>query len=191
MIGHADGGDDGIDGKDQVRNKKTTIPTFNGGFSLDLQYKNFSLSAFFQGAAGAVREYTAFSGGPGVGNFMYNLVKDRWTPEHPNSENPRAWERGGAYWMTDGEPNNTYFVRSSNYLRMKVLELGYNLPNKYVQKIGLQSFRVYASALNILTFTKMTDFDPESPDIAPGSIWVNSEVYPLNKTTNIGLTVTF
>jgi len=184
--------DDGvIDGKDQVRNKKTTIPTFTGGFSLDLQYKNFSLSAFFQGAAGAVREYTAFSGGPGVGNFMYNLVKDRWTPEHPNSENPRAWERGGAYWMTDGEPNNTYFVRSSNYLRMKVLELGYNLPNKYVQKIGLQSFRVYASALNILTFTKMTDFDPESPDIAPGSIWVNSEVYPLNKTTNIGLTVTF
>lgn len=50
--------------------------------------------------------------------------------------------------------------------------------------------RFYASGLNLLTFTKMTDFDPESPDEAPGSIWVNSEEYPLNKTANIGFTVT-
>ena len=180
-----------IDGKDLVRSKKTTIPTLTGGFSMDLQYKNFYLSALFQGAAGAERSYRTFSGGPGVGNFMYSLVKDRWTPEHPSSVNPRVWERGGAYWMTDGEPNNTYFVRSSNYLRLKNLQIGYNLAPKLAKRMGLQAFRIYASGLNLLTFTKMTDFDPESPDDAPGSIWVNSEVYPLNKTANVGLTVTF
>lgn len=180
-----------IDGQDLVRSNKTSIPTFTGGFNLDLQYRNFSLTAFFQGAAGAERAYRTFSGGPGVGNFMYNLVKDRWTPEHPNAENPRVWERGGAYWMTDGEPNNTYFVRSSDYLRLKNLEIGYTLDAKYTKRLGLQSLRFYASGLNLLTFTKMKDFDPESPDEAPGSIWVNSQVYPLNKTTNIGLTVTF
>lgn len=184
-------GDNQIDGKDQVRSDKTTIPTLTGGFGLDLQYKRISLSGFFQGAAGAVREYTAFSGGPGVGNFMYNLVKDRWTPEHPSSVNPRVWERGGAYWMTDGEPNNTYFVRSSNYLRLKVVELAYTISPDLAKRMGVQSLRIYASGLNLLTFTKMTDFDPESPDTAPGSIWVNSEVYPLNKTINLGLTVTF
>lgn len=93
--------------------------------------------------------------------------------------------------MTDGEPNNTYFVRSSDYLRLKNFEIGYNLPSALMQKAGLQSARVYVSALNFLTFTKMEDFDPESPDDAPGSIWVNSQVYPLNKTINVGLTVTF
>jgi len=180
-----------IDGQDLVRSKKTTIPTFTAGFSLDLQYKNFYLTALFQGASGAERSYRTFSGGPGVGNFMYNLIKDRWTPEHPSSVNPRAWERGGAYWMTDGEPNNTYFVRKSDYIRLKNFELGYDLSPKLVKRIGIQAMRIYVSGLNFFTFTKMTDFDPESPDDAPGSIWVNSEVYPLNKTTNIGLTVTF
>lgn len=180
-----------IDGQDQVRSNKTTIPTFTGGLSIDLQYRNFYANVLFQGAAGAERSYRTFSGGPGVGNFMYNLVKDRWTPEHPSAVNPRVWERGGAYWMTDGEPNNTYFVRSSDYLRLKNFEVGYNLSSGIAQKIGIQSLRLYVSALNFLTFTKMKDFDPESPDDAPGSIWVNSEVYPLNKTTNVGLTATF
>jgi len=122
---------------------------------------------------------------------MYSLVKDRWTPDNPGSENPRVWERGGAYWMTDGEPNNTYFVRKSDYLRLKNFEVAYSLSSKYTGKLGLQSLRFYVSALNFLTFTNMTDFDPESPDDAPGSIWVNSQVYPLNKTINLGLTVTF
>lgn len=180
-----------INDLDKVRSNKTTIPTFTGGFSIDVQYKNFSLTVFFQGAAGAERSYRTFSGGNGVGNFMQSLVKDRWTPEHPSSVNPRAWDRGRVYWMTDGEPNNTYFVRSSDYLRMKNCEIGYNVSSKYTKKIGIQSLRVYASGLNLLTFTKMKDFDPESPDDAPGSLWVNSQVYPLNKTTNIGLTLTF
>jgi len=184
-------GDGQINGLDQVRSKKTSIPTFTGGLSINLQYKSFDVSILFQGAAGAERAYTAFSGGPGVGNFMYNLVKDRWTPENPSSENPRAWERGGAYWMTDGMPNNTYFVRSSDYIRLKNFEVGYTLPSKYTNKIGIQSLRLFASGLNVLTFTKMKDFDPESPDTAPGSIWVNNQVYPLNKTINVGLSLTF
>ncbi|MBL4674876.1 MAG: TonB-dependent receptor [Mucilaginibacter sp.] len=180
-----------INGLDMVRSKKTSIPTFTGGFTFNLQYKSFDLSVLFQGAAGAERAYTTFSGGPGVGNFMYNMVKDRWTPENPSSTNPRVWERGGAYWMTDGMPNNTYFVRSSDYIRLKNFELGYSLPSTLTNRIGIQSLRVFASGLNLLTFTKVKDFDPESPDTAPGSIWVNSQVYPLNKTINVGLSVTF
>ncbi len=89
--------------------------------------------------------------------------------------------------MTDGEPNNTYFVRSSDYIRLKNLEVGYNLSSKIVKRVGVQSLRFYASGLNLLTFTKMTDFDPESPYDETGYIWVNSEVYPLNKTINVGL----
>lgn len=178
-----------IDGLDRVRSKKTTIPTFTGGFNLDLQYKNFYTSILFQGAAGAERSYVTFSGE--AGNFLYNDIKDRWTPENPSSTHPRTWNRNLEYWMTDGEPNNTYWVRSSDYLRLKNIEFGYNVPTDFLKNIGIQNMRIYASGQNFLTFTGMNDFDPESPDIAVGSINVNNEVYPLNKTLTIGLTVTF
>ena len=104
---------------------------------------------------------------------------------------PRAWNRTSQYWMADGWPNNTYWVRNSNYLRLKNLEIGYSLPETFLKKFGLEAFRVYASGLNLLTLTGLKDFDPESPNTAPGSIWVNSQVYPLNKTLSFGLTVTF
>ncbi len=182
-------GDGIIDGLDRVRSKKTSIPTFTGGFNLDLGYKNFYASVFFQGAAGAERSYRTFSGE--AGNFLVNDVKDRWTVDNPSSTHPRTWNRSLEYWSTDGEPNNTYWVRSSDYLRLKNVEIGYNVPNKISKKIGLESLRVYVTGQNFLTFTSMKDFDPESPDDAPGSIWVNSQVYPLNKTMNFGITVTF
>jgi TonB-linked SusC/RagA family outer membrane protein len=184
-------GDGQINGLDMVRSKKTSLPTFTGGLSANIRFKNIDLSVLFQGASGAERAFSIFSGGPGVGNFMESLVENRWTPENPSTGNPRVWERGGAYWMTDGLPNNTFFVRNSDYLRLKVLELGYNLPEKYNKYLGFQSMRIYVSGLNLLTFTKLDDFDPESPDTAPGSLWVNNEVYPLNKTINIGLSLTF
>ena len=182
-------GDDVINGLDRVRSSKTTIPTFTGGLNLDLGYKNFYASVFFQGAAGAERSYRTFSGE--AGNFLYNDIKDRWTVENPSSTHPRTWNRSQEYWMTDGEPNNTYWVRSSDYLRLKTLEIGYNVPSLILEKVGVEGLRIYASGLNLLTMTGMKDFDPESPDDAAGSIWVNSEVYPLNKTINFGLTLTF
>jgi len=178
-----------IDGLDRVRSQKTTIPTFTGGFNLDLKYKQFYATVLFQGAAGAERSYRTFSGE--AGNFLYNDIKDRWTPTNPSSTHPRTWNRSLEYWSTDGEPNNTYWVRSSDYLRLKNVEIGYNVPASYLKKIKVQNLRLYVSGQNFLTFTKMKDFDPESPDDATGSIWVNSEVYPLNKTFTLGLSVTF
>jgi hypothetical protein len=93
--------------------------------------------------------------------------------------------------MTDGWPNNTYWVRSSDYIRLKNLQIGYSLPAKMIKKIGIDGLRIYASGLNLLTLTSFKDFDPEAPNSDPNSIWVNSEVYPLNKNLSFGLTVTF
>ncbi|MGN6296624.1 MAG: SusC/RagA family TonB-linked outer membrane protein [Ginsengibacter sp.] len=178
-----------IDGLDLVRDDKTDIPTFTGGLSLSLEYKNIDLSLLVQGATGAERAYTEFSGE--AGNFRMDNVTGRWTPENIDAKKPRAWNRTSQYWMADGWPNNTYWVRNSNYMRLKNLEIGYSLPQTFLKKFGLEAFRVYASGLNLLTLTGLKDFDPESPNTAPGSIWVNSQVYPLNKTLSFGLTVTF
>jgi TonB-linked SusC/RagA family outer membrane protein len=182
-------GDGKIDGLDLVRDYKTDIPTFTGGLSINIGYKGLDLSVLFQGATGGERAYTEFSGE--AGNFRMDNVIGRWTPTNINATKPRAWNRTSQYWMADGWPNNTYWVRNSNYLRLKNAELGYSLPQKIIKKFGIENFRVYASGLNIWTLTGLKDFDPESPNSANGSIWVNSQVYPLNKTYSFGLTVTF
>ena len=121
--------------------------------------------------------------------LSYDEIKDRWTVDNPSSTHPRAWNRNLEYWMTDGEPNNTYWVRSSDYLRFKNVEIGYKVPPNIINKLGI-NLRVYFSGQNLLTFTKMKDFDPESPDESSNNP-LNNEVYPLNKTINFGVTVTF
>ncbi len=183
--------DDGvIDGLDRVRLDKSDIPKLTGGLNIDLGYKNLYASIFFQGAAGAVRAYRTFSGE--AGNYLLSDVVDRWTEENPSSTKPRTWNRSLEYWQTDGLPNNTYWVRPSDYLRLKTVEIGYNVPTAVINKIGIEGLRIYFSGQNLLTMTKMTDHDPESPDTSTdNSIWVNSEVYPLNKVLNFGLSVTF
>ena len=178
-----------IDGLDLVRDDKTDIPTFTGGVSISLEYKNFDVSLLVQGATGAERAYTEFSGE--AGNFRMDNVTGRWTPDNIDAKKPRAWNRTSQYWMADGWPNNTYWVRNSNYMRLKNLEIGYSLPQSFIKKFGINAFRAYASGLNLFTLTGLKDFDPESPNTANGSIWVNSQVYPLNKTLSLGLTVTF
>ncbi|MEO8414721.1 MAG: TonB-dependent receptor [Ginsengibacter sp.] len=182
-------GDGKIDGLDQVRDNKTDIPTFTGGLTINVEYKGFDVSILFQGATGAERAYTEFSGE--AGNFRMDNVVGRWTPDNIDAKKPRAWNRTSQYWMADGWPNNTYWVRNSNYLRLKNAEIGYQLPQKITKKVGIDALRVYASGLNIWTLTGLKDFDPESPNTADGSIWVNSQVYPLNKTYSIGLSVSF
>lgn len=178
-----------IDGLDRVRDDKTDVPTFTGGWNLDLGYKNFYTSILVQGAAGAERSYRTFSGE--AGNFLMDDVVGRWTETNIDAVKPRTWNRSKEYWMTDGAPNNTYWLRSSDYLRLKNIEVGYNFPKTVINKMGLQGIRVYVSGQNLLTKTPMKDWDPESPNDSPSSIWVNSQVYPLNKTYTIGLSVKF
>jgi TonB-linked SusC/RagA family outer membrane protein len=182
-------GDGKINGLDLVRDNKTDIPTFTGGMSIDLGYKGFDFSLLIQGATGAERAYTEFSGE--AGNFRMDNVIGRWTPTNTDAKKPRAWNRTSQYWMADGWPNNTYWIRNSNYMRLKNVQIGYTLPQKLIKKVGLDGFRIYASGLNLLTWTGLKDFDPESPNSAAGSIWVNSQVYPLNKNYTLGLTATF
>jgi hypothetical protein len=177
-----------INGLDRVRSNKTDIPTFTGGFNLDLTYKNFYATVLFQGAAGAERTYENFSGE--CGNYLYNEIKDRWTEANPNSTHPRTWNRNLEYWMTDGAPNNTYWVKNSDYLRLKSVEIGYNVPVKVSKRVGIEGLRIYVSGQNLLTFTSLNDYDPESPNTSPTSGVLNG-VYPLNKTINFGLSITF
>ncbi len=173
-------GDGVIDGRDQIRNEKTDVPTFTGGLNIGLQYKNFYATIFFQGASGAMRKRFTFSGDSG--NFLDEDANGRWTPDNINATKPRAWSFTEEYWMAPYNINNTYWLRNNDYIRLKNLEVGYRLPADFLKKAGIKGMSVYFTGLNLVTFTQLKNYDPETNSDTP---------YPSNKVLNIGFNLTF
>jgi len=166
-----------IDGLDRVRQDKSGLPFFTGGLSASLYVGGFDFSILFQGTSGAVAYISPESGE--IGNYYNDQAVNRWTPSKPSSEYPRAWNRDNEYWRSQ---DNTYWLHNTNYIRLKNIEVGYNLPDNAVNSIGIAGVRVYANALNLLTFSKEKLIDPEL---------TSGTAYPLQRIINLGLTVTF
>lgn len=168
-----------IDGLDRVRYDKTDLPVFSGGFNVDLRWKNIYASAFLQGAAGAVRDnYYEFNGESG--NYLMEDTRGRWTPDNTTASKPKAWNRYFGYWR---EQDNTYWLKSTDYIRLKTLEVGYDVSSlRAIKEMGITNFRVFFSGYNLFTIDKLKDFDPES---------VQGNSYPLNKVFNVGANITF
>lgn len=176
-------GDGVIDGKDRTRSEKTGAPRFTGGLNLNAAYKGFDLSLLFQGAAGGVFYQTTESGD--FGNYLQRFYDGRWTEENPSTTNPRTYNRTNEYWVSQ---RNTYWLRKTDYIRLKTLELGYTLPVSFTQKFAVQNFRMYVSGFNLFTYSPdMKDFDPENPENNNGSGYN----YPQSKVINFGINVTF
>ncbi|MEO5995178.1 MAG: TonB-dependent receptor [Chitinophagaceae bacterium] len=165
-----------IDGKDRVRSMKTDIPTFTGGVSIDLGYKNFYASILFQGASGAVRSYNLESGA--IGDFLEDDANGRWTVNNPDAKKPRTWNTGGEYWSS---VNNTYWLKNNDYLRLKNLQVGYNVPKNLSDKLKINGLSIYITGLNLVTFSPEKTFDPETV----------GNVYPLSRVINGGINLTF
>ncbi|HZH66073.1 MAG TPA: TonB-dependent receptor [Flavisolibacter sp.] len=173
-------GDGKVDANDQMRVEKNDIPKWTGGFNVNVQYKGFDFTVLAQGAAGAVRYINTESGE--IGNFMQSFAANRWTPTNPNASGPRTFNRGNEYWVGNG---NTYWLHKTDYIRLKNIELGYNVGSSLVRRAGIQNLRVYINAFNLLTYSPgMKDFDPE---LGAG----NGQGYPLQKIVNGGISVTF
>ena len=169
-----------IDAKDQVRSDKSNVPTFTTGVNLYLQYKGFDLSVLAQAATGAVNYINTESGE--IGNYLQSFADGRWTVNNTTSSKPRTFNRGNEYWVGNA---NTYFLKKTDYLRLKNLQFGYSLPKKLTDKVGIQVFRVFISGYNLLTYSPdYKDFDPEA---SAG----NGQSYPLQRVLSAGLTLTF
>ncbi|HYF68118.1 MAG TPA: TonB-dependent receptor [Ohtaekwangia sp.] len=180
-IGGPDG--KGPDGKitpdDRIRLDENNIPTFQGGLNIGLQYRNFDCSILFQGATGA-KVYLSTGESGSIGNFVHEVYADRWTVENPSSVHPRIADRSDQYYSN----GNTYWLKDSDYLRLKNVEIGYTLPGALRERLGLTNLRVYVSGLNLFTVTKSTVFDPEATHTL-------GQYYPQARILNTGVTVTF
>lgn len=177
-------GDGYITEKDQMWIYDPT-PDFTYGLNIYLQYKNFDLSMFWQGAQGQdvisdMKKETDLWSGLNIGflNKGERLLS-AWTPNNPDSSIP-ALSRSDA---NNEKRVSTYFVEDASYLKLRNIQFGYNLPDKVTEKLKMQKLRVYVSAQNLLTIKSknFTGVDPENPNFG----------YPIPTNVTFGLNVTF
>ncbi|WP_419213418.1 SusC/RagA family TonB-linked outer membrane protein [Maribacter sp. X9] len=175
-------GDGAINDLDQIRLDNNLVPNFNFGATFNASYKNFDLSVLFQGATGAKLPIQTESGD--IGNFLKYSYDHRWSPENPSSVDPRLASRGDTYYTGGDYGNNTYYLFSKDYIRLKNVQLAYNFPKSMIEQFGLSKFRVYMSGMNLATWAAQDIYDPESTSNS-------GQFYPQQTIVNTGFSLTF
>ena len=166
----------------------------NFGFTLGASFKNFDFHADFSGASG----YTWFQNWEtrwafqNEGNFN-TIFEDRWhhsdiydvtSPWIPGKYPANRYNVGASHsdYEVRGNRNSTFWLHDVTYVRLRTLELGYTIPPNILGKVGVQGFRVYLNAYNLLTFDNLKQYgvDPEVTDD-------NGLQFPQNKVINAGV----
>jgi TonB-dependent starch-binding outer membrane protein SusC len=157
------------------------FPKWMYGFNTNLKYGDFDLTAIFQGVA-KIDRFLNSNGQLGMDGDRNNALlywTDRWTPANPSTTLPRL---GGV----NNSVASAFFIQDMSYLRLKNIELGYTIPSKILKNIFVKSIRAYVSGQNLLTFTKVENFDPErQPDAG------SDQNTPLYKVFTVGFNFKF
>lgn len=185
-------------------NDKTAIgnphPDFTYGLNINVGYKNWDLTAFFQGTQGndvfALMKYDWYFGGANSA-ILKDAFYNSWTPQNTNAEAPKLNSKNSS--GINSLPS-TFYVEDGSYFRCKNLQIGYSFDRKLLQKFHVDLVRIYAGVQNLFTITKYPLYDPEVSSNAlfdrgvdgfwqaqesPHEATMNSRVY------NIGFNLTF
>ena len=161
------------------------VPDLMYGANFYFEYKGFDLTVFFQGVAGVdvitdLKRETDIWAGLNIG-FLNKGTRllDAWSPNNPNSNIP-------ALSLSDNNNEkrvSTYWVENGSFLKLRNLQLGYNLPKTACEKMKMQNWRFFLSAQNVFTIhsKNFTGVDPENPNFK----------YPIPMTVTLGTKVTF
>jgi TonB-linked SusC/RagA family outer membrane protein len=163
-----------INAADQVLLNKSNIPEITFGAQVYLSWKNLSL---FANIAGQDNAWTFFTiTGRVNSNSLEDVIVNRWRPGSMDSKYPRL--------LTTGQQTSTFWLKDAQFVRLKTLEIGYDVPRKWLQKVRISSLRLYANGNNLITIDKLKWFDPEG-------IATFGDFYPQSKVYNLGFTLTF
>lgn len=176
-------GDGIIDGKDKKAypNIQRDRPTTTYGITLQAAWKGFDISMLFNGGLGRKDFWITDFNNTAFADRRYASTWDHWTEPWSLENRSGKWPRLGT--STD-RSDNSYWLYNMNYLRMKNIMLGYNLPQKLLSKISMANLRIYASAENLFTVTQYPGLDPEKKNSS-------RDLYPINRSFSIGLNVSF
>ncbi len=162
----------------------SNIPKFTYGWNISGEYKGFDLSLLFQGSSGANRMmYGEWIEGPSYEAFTGVHFRDRWTEENQNgnAEMPRLEAANNRNAST----YNSFFLKKTNYLRLKNAQLGYTFSKGITDKLRITKLRLYVSGSNLLTFSSLYQgLDPEGK-----SDRIND--FPPLKIVNFGVNIIF
>lgn len=172
---------------DQVPIGYPTTPEITYGFGFSVGYKNFEFSAFFQGNARSSIFISNSDIQPFYShdNYQNGLLKaiadDHWSPDNQNIY--AFWPRMSDYVVTNNQWTSTWWMRNGAYLRMKNVELAYNLPPHALHMAGLRGCRIYLNASNLFVISGFKMWDPEMGGNGLG--------YPQQRVVNVGISVNF
>jgi TonB-linked SusC/RagA family outer membrane protein len=183
-------GDGKIDQFDQTRNvANPTVPEIVYGLGFNVEYKNFYLNGFFQGA-GNVSTVLGGSNPEGFFPFTYGVEEssvrkeglNRWTVANPSQDVLYPRQRSTTYYHNT--VGSTWWLRDASYIRLKNVEIGYNLDKSLLNKLGLTTGRLYVMGNNLYVWDKIKMWDPE---IGNENAGLN---YPIPRTVTFGLELT-
>jgi TonB-linked SusC/RagA family outer membrane protein len=165
-------------------------PDFIYGFNSSLAWKGWEFSFFIQGSQGNelfnLNRTTALDLGMGL-NLPAEVFTDHWTPTNTNAKYPK---------ITRNLPGNmsSRFVEDGSYLRVKNIQLAYNIPGTRIRAKWLRNAQVYVSGQNLITITNYSWFDPEM-NVFGGSNSYNQGIdyysYPTAKSVTVGVRCSF
>ena len=173
---------------DYYYTKKSTVPKFFGGFGTTLSFYGFDVSANFSFSLGGKQfdsGYQKFMAPPTNQNAGYNFHKDvykAWSPENPSSNIPR-WNWDDLYAAS----SSTRFLKSSSYLNIENINVGYTLPRSLTQKINIEQLRIYGAAENVAYFSARKGFDPRQSYTGA----TDPTNYSPMRTISMGIQLTF
>ena len=186
-------GDGVIDQYDVVPLGYSDIPQIQYGFATEFKWKNWDLSVLFEGVA----RVKYFSGGNGfypfegkvVGNVLDIVASDRWTSreisgtaatENPNARFPRLTYVGNL----NNDQHSTFWLNDASYLRIKNVQLSYQLDGKLLQKVGIKSSTLSLIGDNLYVWSAVKMFDPAQASD-------NGSKYPLQRVVTVQLNIQF
>ena len=164
-------------------------PKHTGGFSNNFVYKNWDLNIFLQWSYGndiLNANRMVFENPQSKKNTnMFASYTNRWSPENPASNMPRARAIGAEYY-------SSLYIEDGSFLKLKTISLGYNFTPNTLRSLGISAARLFVSAENIATITGYSGSDPEvstrNSVLTPGFDW---SAYPRSFNASLGINITF
>ncbi|MDQ1296069.1 MAG: hypothetical protein QG611_47, partial [Bacteroidota bacterium] len=187
-------GDGIIDDFDKGAIEKTNRPEFIYGLNITLKYKDLGLNMLWQGAGGFSRKFDSYEF---IGFYKDSKVQDIHLNRWAFYEDPYTGElidtRATAtqpLLIIGGSPgieqSSTFSIYKADYLRLKNIELAYDLPGSVLKTLNMKSAKVFLMGSNVLTITKIKWVDPEMPNPK-----TNQSIYPQTTFYGAGLNIGF
>ncbi|WP_339880625.1 SusC/RagA family TonB-linked outer membrane protein [uncultured Algoriphagus sp.] len=184
--GYSPGPDGKIDGNDFQLLSNNATPRLNYGFGFNLDWKNFSVTSHFQGVGVYDRIISNQEGagmrqhGGSIRPYYPIWADDVWTPENPDAKYPRPV---GQNWYESGTGSTSFWIKNGAYLRLKNLNVGYNIPSNVLSNFNIASAKVFFNGTNLFAISEVKEFqDPEQK---------NYDSFPLMRSFTLGLDVKF